>query len=208
MLKISIESSSIGQKPAGAVDLITNKRTITTTVLIEDGGIVVLGGLIEDNSVKGEQRVPFLGNIPIIGLLFKTRNATSTKNNLMIFIRPKILRDQAQAAFETDSKYNYMRDQQRSLEHARGAAAAAGRHARHADRRCRRRRRRAPTAPTGTARAGTARRARPGDPADTGRRPMRRRPAGSAAHPTARPTPDRQRRPPSERHHAAPQGKP
>jgi len=57
MLKISIESSSIGQKPAGAVDLVTNKRTITTTVLIEDGGVVVLGGLIEDNSVKGEQRV-------------------------------------------------------------------------------------------------------------------------------------------------------
>jgi general secretion pathway protein D len=117
MLKISIESSSIGQKPAGAVDLVTNKRTITTTVLIEDGGVVVLGGLIEDNSVKGENRVPYLGNIPILGLLFKTRNATSTKNNLIMFIRPKILRDQAQAAYETDLKYNYMRDQQRSLDH-------------------------------------------------------------------------------------------
>ena len=115
MLKISIESSSIGQKPAGAVDLVTNKRTITTTVLIEDGGVVVLGGLIEDNSVKGEQRVPYLGNIPLIGLLFKTRNATSTKNNLILFIRPKILRDQAQAAFETDLKYNYMMDQQKGL---------------------------------------------------------------------------------------------
>ena len=115
MLKISIESSSIGQKPAGAVDLVTNKRTITTTVLIEDGGVVVLGGLIEDNSVKGENRVPYLGNIPIIGLLFKTRNATSTKNNLIMFIRPKILRDQAQAAFETDLKYNYMIDQQKKL---------------------------------------------------------------------------------------------
>ena len=116
MLKISIESSSIGQKPAGAVDLVTNKRTITTAVLIEDGGVVVLGGLIEDNSVKGENRVPYLGNIPILGLLFKTRNATSTKNNLIMFIRPKILRDQAQAAYETDLKYNYMRDQQRSLD--------------------------------------------------------------------------------------------
>jgi general secretion pathway protein D len=115
MLKISIESSSIGQKPAGAVDLVTNKRTITTTVLIEDGGVVVLGGLIEDNSVKGEQRVPYLGNIPLIGLLFKTRNATSTKNNLILFIRPKILRDQAQAAYQTDLKYNYMLDQQQGL---------------------------------------------------------------------------------------------
>jgi general secretion pathway protein D len=115
MLKIAIESSSIGQKPAGAVDLVTNKRTITTTVLIEDGGVVVLGGLIEDNSVKGEQRVPYLGNIPLIGLLFKTRNATSTKNNLILFIRPTILRDPAQAAFQTDLKYNYMMDQENKL---------------------------------------------------------------------------------------------
>lgn len=115
MLKLSIESSSIGQKPAGAVDLVTNKRTITTNVLIEDGGVVVLGGLIEDNSVKGENRVPYLGNIPILGLLFKTRNATSTKNNLIMFIRPKILRDQAQAAYETDLKYNYMMDQEQKL---------------------------------------------------------------------------------------------
>ncbi len=115
MLKLSIESSSIGQKPAGAVDLVTNKRTISTTVLIEDGGIVVLGGLIEDNSVKGENRVPYLGNIPLLRLLFKTRNASATKNNLILFIRPKILRDPAQAAYETDLKYNYMRDQEQGL---------------------------------------------------------------------------------------------
>jgi general secretion pathway protein D len=115
MLKISIESSSIGQKPAGAVDLVTNKRTVSTTVLIEDGGIAVLGGLIEDDTTKGENRVPFLGNIPIIGLLFKTRNESITKNNLMIFIRPKILRDAAQAAYETDLKYNYMLDQQKPI---------------------------------------------------------------------------------------------
>jgi general secretion pathway protein D len=115
MLKISIESSSIGQKPAGAVDLVTNKRTVTTTVMIEDGGIVVLGGLIEDDTTKGENRVPFLGNIPIIGYLFKTRNESTTKNNLMIFIRPKILRDASQAAYETDLKYNYMLDQQKIL---------------------------------------------------------------------------------------------
>jgi general secretion pathway protein D len=115
MLKISIESSSIGTKPAGAVDLVTNKRTVSTTVLIEDGGIVVLGGLIEDDRSKSETRVPYLGNIPLIGLLFKTRSDTSTKNNLMIFIRPQILRDQAQAAYQTDLKYNYMQDQQRPV---------------------------------------------------------------------------------------------
>ena len=56
--------------------------------------------------------MPYLGSIPLIGLLFKTRTGGSTKNNLMIFIRPKILRDPLQAAYETDSKYNYMRDQQ------------------------------------------------------------------------------------------------
>jgi general secretion pathway protein D len=116
MLKISIESSTIGQKPAGAVDLVTNKRTVSTTVMIDDGGIVVLGGLTEDNTTKGENRVPFLGSIPIIGYLFKTRNEQSTKNNLMIFIRPKILRDAAQAAFETDLKYNYMLEQEKQVD--------------------------------------------------------------------------------------------
>jgi general secretion pathway protein D len=117
MLKISIESSSIGTKPAGAVDLVTNKRTVSTTVLIEDGGIVVLGGLIEDDTSKTESRVPYLGNIPILGLLFKTRSHTSNKTNLMIFIRPKIVRDANQAAYETDLKYNYMQDQQKQIQH-------------------------------------------------------------------------------------------
>ncbi len=116
MLKISIESSSIGQKPAGAVDLVTNKRTVSTTVMIDDGGIVVLGGLTEDDTTKGENRVPFLGQIPILGYLFKTRNESNTKNNLMIFIRPKILRDASQAAYETDLKYNYMLDEQKKME--------------------------------------------------------------------------------------------
>jgi general secretion pathway protein D len=116
MMKLSIESSSIGQKPAGAVDLVTNKRTVTTSVLIEDGGVVVLGGLITQNNQRQESRVPVLGSIPIIGLAFKTRSATVDKENLLIFIRPKILRDQSQAAYETDLKYNYMQDQQKSFE--------------------------------------------------------------------------------------------
>jgi general secretion pathway protein D len=117
MMKISIESSSIGQRPAGAVDLVTNKRTASTSVLIEDGGVVVLGGLTTTSNQRQESRVPILGSIPIIGLAFKTRSATTEKDNLMIFIRPKVLRDQAQAAYETDLKYNYMQDQQKSFEH-------------------------------------------------------------------------------------------
>ena len=117
MMKLSIESSNLAQRPAGAVDLVTNKRTATTTVLIEDGGVVVLGGLTQDSNTRQESRVPLLGSIPIIGLAFKTRSATTEKDNLMIFIRPKILRDQSQAAYETDLKYNYMQDQQKSFEH-------------------------------------------------------------------------------------------
>ena len=114
VMKISIESSSVAPSSVSTVDITTNKRTISTNVLIEDGGIVVLGGLIQNASSKGEQRVPFLGSIPLIGLAFKTRQGGATKNNLMIFIRPKILRDDTQAAYETDSKYNYMIDQQQS----------------------------------------------------------------------------------------------
>ncbi len=115
MLKISIESSSVGATAPGTVDPTTNKRSIVTNVLIDDGGVVALGGLIEDDSTKSDDRVPGLGNIPIIGYLFKNRAAMSTKNNLIIFIRPKILTNPNQAAFQTDLKYNYMIEQQKSL---------------------------------------------------------------------------------------------
>jgi general secretion pathway protein D len=117
ILKIELESSDLDQSASavGAVDLITNKRTISTNVMVEDGGIVVLGGLISDVDRRGESRVPFLGRIPIIGLAFKTRNGTAQKRNLMVFIKPKILRDGVETAFETDSKYNYMRDQQKRM---------------------------------------------------------------------------------------------
>jgi len=113
MLKIEQESSSIAASSSGAVDLVTNKRTISTRVLIEDGGTIVLGGLIQDTQSSGEQRVPFLGRIPLIGELFKTRSAKKNKTNLMVFIQPRILRDGMDTALETNQKYNYMRDEQR-----------------------------------------------------------------------------------------------
>ena len=115
MLKIEQESSSIAATSSGAVDLVTNKRTISTHVLIEDGGTVVLGGLIQDSQTGGEQRVPFLGRIPVIGEAFRTRSAKKTKTNLMVFIQPRILRDGLDATIETNQKYNYIRDQQRRL---------------------------------------------------------------------------------------------
>src|SRR5690348_14697098 len=111
-LKINIESSALSGTTGDANSAITNKRTIDTNVLIEDGGIVVLGGLIQDGDTRGEQRVPYLGRIPVIGELFKTRNRKREKRNLMVFIRPKILRDGLAAVIETDAKYNYMSEEQ------------------------------------------------------------------------------------------------
>jgi general secretion pathway protein D len=112
VLKISIESSSVLPTSVSAVDITTAKRTITTNVLIDDGGVVVLGGLISNSHSQSGQRVPLLGSIPILGNLFRTRQAEGKRTNLMMFIRPKILRDAQQAAFQTDSKYNYMRNEQ------------------------------------------------------------------------------------------------
>ncbi|HEU4486083.1 MAG TPA: type II secretion system secretin GspD [Povalibacter sp.] len=114
-LKISQESSDLAPSAtasSGAVDLITNKRTIDTTVMVDDGGVIVLGGLIRDAVIEGENRVPVLGAIPLIGELFKTRSGSKEKRNLMVFIRPTILRDGVKAAIETNAKYNVLRDQQ------------------------------------------------------------------------------------------------
>jgi general secretion pathway protein D len=110
LLKISQEISSIAQSAAGAVDLITNERTLETTVIVDDGQILVLGGLLEDVLRESEQRVPVLGRIPGLGALFRSRKTDLVKTNLLIFIRPKILRDASQTTIETNSKYNFIRD--------------------------------------------------------------------------------------------------
>jgi general secretion pathway protein D len=118
MLKIDLESSSVVPKdagPEGAVDLTTNKRTVSTRVLIEDGGIVVLGGLTSADYSRQETRVPFLGAIPFVGQLFKTRSGSADRTDLMVFIRPKILRTDEQSAIETNTKYQYIRDEQRKV---------------------------------------------------------------------------------------------
>jgi general secretion pathway protein D len=112
LLKISQEISSIAASAEGAVDLITNERIIETTVIVEDGEILVLGGLLEDVLRESNQRVPILGSIPLLGALFRTQKTDSVKTNLMVFIRPKILRDSVQTAFETDAKYNAIREVQ------------------------------------------------------------------------------------------------
>ena len=116
VLDISQEISSIAQSASGAVDLITNQRIVETTVIVDDGEILVLGGLLEDVLRESEQQVPILGNIPLLGNLFRSRKTEKVKTNLMIFIRPTILRDSAQTALETNQKYNMMRDVMRSNE--------------------------------------------------------------------------------------------
>jgi general secretion pathway protein D len=114
LLKISQEASSIAasSQQVSSADLITNKRTITTNVMVEDGGIIVLGGLISDEVRESNSQVPFLSSIPLIGELFKTRSVDKVKTNLMVFIRPRVMRDGTDAAIETNAKYNYVRDQQ------------------------------------------------------------------------------------------------
>ena len=115
VLKIDIESSSVVATPAGASGITTSKREVTTNVLIEDGGIVVLGGLISNEYDRTKNQVPLLGDIPLIGELFKSRSANQTKTNLMIFLRPQILHDATQTAIETNAKYNFMREEQRQV---------------------------------------------------------------------------------------------
>jgi len=110
LLEISQEISSIAQSAANAVDLITNQRIVETTVIVDDGDILVLGGLIEDALRESEQQVPFLGSIPVLGGLFRSQQTEKIKTNLMIFIRPTILRDSVTTSFETNSKYNMIRE--------------------------------------------------------------------------------------------------
>ncbi len=110
-LLIEQETSSISED-SRAVDLVTDTRRIMTSVFVDDGSILVLGGLIDDQLREVEQRVPVLGRIPGIGALFRSRSTELEKTNLMVFIRPTILRDSVEAAFQTNAKYRYIRDLQ------------------------------------------------------------------------------------------------
>jgi general secretion pathway protein D len=95
-----------------ASDLITNERKIETMVLANDGSIVVLGGLVSDEIQDDSQGVPVLSSIPLLGRLFRSDSVTVTKQNLLVFIRPTIIRDDEDLAGATAEKYRYIRDQQ------------------------------------------------------------------------------------------------
>jgi general secretion pathway protein D len=115
VLDIEQEVSSIiagGATLAQASDVITSERKIQTKVLAGDGRIVVLGGLIKDDVQDGQQKVPLLGDIPFLGRLFRSDSVSVTKTNLLIFIRPTIIRDDAQLDGATAEKYRYIQAQQ------------------------------------------------------------------------------------------------
>jgi len=95
-----------------AAGLITNTRNITTSVLVEDGKVLVLGGLISDDVTEAVSKVPFLGDIPFLGALFRHTSTKRGKRNLMVFLRPVILRDQAMNAQVSLDKYDLIRGQQ------------------------------------------------------------------------------------------------
>ncbi|MCX7557552.1 type II secretion system secretin GspD [Xanthomonadaceae bacterium JHOS43] len=111
-LEIKQEVSAIASTVSGAVDLITNKRELTTSVLVPDGGLLVLGGLKEEETRESMQGVPGVSRIPVLGHLFKSRSAQRKKRNLMIFLRPIILRDAITEAAVSSEKYNYLRAEQ------------------------------------------------------------------------------------------------
>ncbi|GAB1260901.1 type II secretion system secretin GspD [Aurantivibrio plasticivorans] len=110
-LDINQEVSSIAQQAASA-GLITNERKIETRVMVRDGETVVLGGLIRDNLIQSETKIPLLGDIPGLGALFRSRSSTTEKTNLMIFIKPTIIRTDEELRGATGEKYRHIRDQQ------------------------------------------------------------------------------------------------
>lgn len=109
-LLIEQEVSSISG--ATSVDILINKREIKTTVIVDDGGTIVLGGLIDDDVQESVSKVPILGDIPYIGNLFKSTTTSKSKRNLMVFIRPTIIRDGITMNDISRKKYNYIRAEQ------------------------------------------------------------------------------------------------
>lgn len=112
-LKIDQEISNLASSSAGAADIITNKRNITTNVMVDDGEVLVLGGLIEDTFRDTKEKVPVLGDLPLIGRAFRGTNTVKNKQNLMVFIHPVILPDGESSNAYTRQKYHTIQQQQK-----------------------------------------------------------------------------------------------
>ncbi|WP_020648422.1 type II secretion system secretin GspD [Solimonas variicoloris] len=108
-LKINLEISGIASGAAGSSNLITNKRTLSNVVSVEDGQILVIGGLIDDQIQASKSSVPLLGDIPLLGGLFRSNSIKKSKQNLMLFIRPSILRQDTQIEYYSRKKYDNVR---------------------------------------------------------------------------------------------------
>lgn len=107
-LVIEQEISSIAPSTsvsAQAVDLVTNKRFLKSTVLAENGEVIVLGGLIQDDVIRSESKVPVLGDVPLLGRMFRSQKDTNVKRNLMVFLRPSVVRDGAGLVRLSNEKY-------------------------------------------------------------------------------------------------------
>lgn len=105
-------SSIAGAVTNNSSDLILNKREIQTTMTVDDGQIMAIGGLLDDNERRTLEKVPVLGDIPLFGELFRSRSKSRGKTNLMVFIRPTILRSAADAQAVAERRYGYIRSQQ------------------------------------------------------------------------------------------------
>ena len=117
-LDIYQEVSSIDRTADVAAGLVTNKRAMDTSVLLDDGQIMVLGGLLEDSVTNSRDQVPVLGSIPVLGSLFRYDTRGRSKTNLMVFLRPYVVRDSAGGMGLTQSRYNYMRRVQSQVQPA------------------------------------------------------------------------------------------
>ncbi len=111
-VQLVIEQEVSSLSGATAVDITINKRTLKTTVMADDGETIVLGGLIDEDVQESESKIPLLGDIPLVGALFRSTSTTKQKRNLMVFLRPTIVRDSGTANGLSSRKYNYMRAQQ------------------------------------------------------------------------------------------------
>ncbi|HEY9147780.1 MAG TPA: type II secretion system protein GspD, partial [Gammaproteobacteria bacterium] len=114
-MEVSQEVSSLSGSSAGASDIVTNKRALKTTVMVDDGQVLVLGGLLDDQLTESEQKVPLLGDIPILGWLFRHQSTQKVKRDLMVFLHPRILRDGEQSNSLSSSKYSYIRARQMAM---------------------------------------------------------------------------------------------
>ncbi len=114
-MQIYQEVSSVQDRILNPAGVVTNKRAVESTVLVDDGQIVVIGGLIQDSFRDSTEKVPVLGDIPLIGSLFRYSSRSRNKTNLMIFLRPTVLRDGASSTTLTNDRYQYIIGEQRKV---------------------------------------------------------------------------------------------